>query len=43
MTQKVKNLVSIQEDVCLTPGLARWIKDQALPQAVAQVADAAQI
>ena len=35
VSQRVKNLTSIQEDVGLIPGLALWIKDVALLQVVA--------
>ena len=34
---------SIHEDAVSTPGLTQCVKDQALPQAVAQVADVAWI
>ena len=33
VAQWVKNLTSIQEDESSFPGLADWVKDQALPQA----------
>ena len=34
MAQQVKNLTSIHEGMCLIPGLAPWVKDLALLQAV---------
>ena len=43
MPQWVKNLTSNHEDVGLIPDLAQWVEDLALPQAVAQVTDVAQI
>ena len=43
MAQWLTNPISIQENMGLTPSLAQWVKDPALPEAVIQVADAAQI
>ena len=34
MAEQVKNLTSIHEDVGLIPGLAQWVQDTELPQAV---------
>ena len=41
VAQQVKNMTSIYEDVGLIPGLVQWVKDLALPQAAAWVADVA--
>ena len=43
MAQQVKNPVSIHEEVGSISGLTQWIKDPPLPQAAAQVEDAAWI
>ena len=44
MAQWFKNpTCSVCEDVGSTPGLFQWVKDLVLPQAVAWVADVAQI
>ena len=43
MAQWVKNPKSIHEDEGSTPGLAQWVKNTVLPQAVALVIDVARI
>ena len=40
VAQHVKNLAYIHEVGGSIPGLAQWVKDQGMPQAIAGVADA---
>ena len=35
MAQQVKSATIVREDVGLIPGLIQWVRDPALPQAVA--------
>ena len=41
MPQWVKNPITLPEDSGSIHGLAQWVKEPTLPQAVVQVADAA--
>ena len=43
MAQQFKNPTSMHENAGLIPGLTQWVRDLALPQAAAYVADMAQI
>ena len=43
MAPWVKDPNNVCEDVGSNPGLTQWVKNLALPQAAAQVVDAAQI
>ena len=43
VAQQVKNPPITREDVGSNPGLSWWVKDPALPQAVAEVTDVARI
>ena len=41
MARQVKNPISIHEDVGSSPGLTQWVKNLVLPQAAADIAEAA--
>ena len=43
VAQQVRIQTGIHEDICLTPGLAQWVKDSVLLSASVQVTDAAWI
>ena len=43
VAQRVKNLISIHEEVGWIPGLTQWVKDPVLLRAVAKLSGAAQV